>query len=163
MLVILKQSIPSCSSCTPDLIQTLFSIHSLLVSFLLFIATVVLFRNLKKLSFCMPGPNCSNQIRKKYIMNKIMIYFYTFLRVAKRVTSTTLLIRKYAILICFISWMYLAFLLFLGYHSYVSTNRNTIYMMADRRGAGLNGQKMLYSLNNALGTVEIFDHFVVLR
>ncbi|XP_050361883.1 uncharacterized protein LOC126781104 [Nymphalis io] len=50
-----------------------------------------------------------------------------------------------------------------GYHSYLTTSRNTIYMLADRRGAGLNGQEMLYSLNNALGTVEIFDHFVVLR
>ncbi|XP_064076600.1 uncharacterized protein LOC113394453 [Vanessa tameamea] len=50
-----------------------------------------------------------------------------------------------------------------GYHSYLTTSRDTIYMLADRRGAGLNGQEMLYSLNNALGTVEIFDHFVVLR
>ncbi|CAH2243101.1 jg14397 [Pararge aegeria aegeria] len=50
-----------------------------------------------------------------------------------------------------------------GYHSYLTTSRDTIYMMADRRGAGLNGQEMLYSLNNALGTVEVFDHFVVLR
>ncbi|CAH0726548.1 unnamed protein product, partial [Brenthis ino] len=50
-----------------------------------------------------------------------------------------------------------------GYHSYLTTSRNTIYMMADPRGAGLNGQKVLYSLNNALGTVEIFDHFLILR
>ncbi|XP_068620784.1 uncharacterized protein [Battus philenor] len=50
-----------------------------------------------------------------------------------------------------------------GYHSYLTTSRNTIYMLADGRGAGLNGQDILYSLNNALGTVEIEDHFVILR
>ncbi|CAG5056646.1 unnamed protein product [Parnassius apollo] len=50
-----------------------------------------------------------------------------------------------------------------GYHSYMTTSRNTIYMLADGRGAGLNGQDILYSLNNALGTVEIEDHFVILR
>ncbi|CAG4968445.1 unnamed protein product [Colias eurytheme] len=50
-----------------------------------------------------------------------------------------------------------------GYHSYLTTNRNTIYMLADGRGAGLNGQDILYSLNNALGTVEIEDHSVILK
>ncbi|XP_063617877.1 uncharacterized protein LOC134790840 [Cydia splendana] len=50
-----------------------------------------------------------------------------------------------------------------GYHTYLTTNRNTIYMMADGRGSGLRGQDILYSLNNALGTVEIEDHFVILR
>ncbi|XP_047987143.1 uncharacterized protein LOC125226995 [Leguminivora glycinivorella] len=50
-----------------------------------------------------------------------------------------------------------------GYHTYLTTNRNTIYMLADGRGSGLKGQDILYSLNNALGTVEIEDHFVILR
>ncbi|XP_038216477.1 apoptotic chromatin condensation inducer in the nucleus-like [Zerene cesonia] len=50
-----------------------------------------------------------------------------------------------------------------GYHSYLATSRNTIYMLADGRGAGLNGQDILYSLNNALGTVEVEDHSVILK
>ncbi|XP_052757947.1 uncharacterized protein LOC113516731 [Galleria mellonella] len=50
-----------------------------------------------------------------------------------------------------------------GYHSYITTNHNAIYMIADGRGAGLNGQDILYSLNNRLGTVEIEDHLVILR
>ncbi|XP_063839135.1 uncharacterized protein LOC135088176 [Ostrinia nubilalis] len=50
-----------------------------------------------------------------------------------------------------------------GYHSIVATNHDTIYLLADGRGAGLNGQDILYSLNNALGTVEIEDHFVILK
>ncbi|XP_060806979.1 uncharacterized protein LOC106142992 [Amyelois transitella] len=50
-----------------------------------------------------------------------------------------------------------------GYHSYLATSRNVIYMLADGRGSGLNGQEMLYSLNNALGTVEVEDHLVILR
>ncbi|VVC90329.1 unnamed protein product [Leptidea sinapis] len=50
-----------------------------------------------------------------------------------------------------------------GYHSYLTTSRNTIYMFADGRGSGLKGQDILYSLNNALGTVEVEDHFVILR
>nr|XP_053623584.1 uncharacterized protein LOC128682748 [Plodia interpunctella] len=50
-----------------------------------------------------------------------------------------------------------------GYHSYLATSRNVIYMVADGRGAGLNGQDILYSLNNALGTVEVEDHLVILR
>ncbi|GBP92887.1 Venom dipeptidyl peptidase 4 [Eumeta japonica] len=50
-----------------------------------------------------------------------------------------------------------------GYHSYLTTNKSMIYMMADGRGSGLKGQEILYSLNNALGTVEIEDHLVILR
>ncbi|KAJ0181710.1 hypothetical protein K1T71_002432 [Dendrolimus kikuchii] len=50
-----------------------------------------------------------------------------------------------------------------GYHSYLTTSRNVVYMMADGRGSGLRGQEILYSLNNALGTVEVEDHFVILR
>ncbi|KAI8427635.1 hypothetical protein MSG28_002118 [Choristoneura fumiferana] len=50
-----------------------------------------------------------------------------------------------------------------GYHSYLTTSRNVIYMLADGRGSGLKGQDILYSLNNKLGTVEIEDHFVILR
>ncbi|KAM3962795.1 apoptotic chromatin condensation inducer-like protein [Aphomia sociella] len=50
-----------------------------------------------------------------------------------------------------------------GYHSYIATSRNTIYMLADGRGAGLNGQDILYALNNKLGTVEVEDHLVILR
>ncbi|RVE53280.1 hypothetical protein evm_002113 [Chilo suppressalis] len=50
-----------------------------------------------------------------------------------------------------------------GYHTVLTTNHNTIYLIADGRGAGLNGQDILYSLNNKLGTVEIEDHFVILR
>ncbi|KPJ11944.1 Venom dipeptidyl peptidase 4 [Papilio machaon] len=50
-----------------------------------------------------------------------------------------------------------------GYFSYLTTSRNTIYMLADGRGSGLNGQDILFSLNNALGTVEVEDHFVILR
>ncbi|XP_026324416.1 uncharacterized protein LOC113233504 [Hyposmocoma kahamanoa] len=50
-----------------------------------------------------------------------------------------------------------------GYHSYLATSRNIIYMVADGRGSGLKGQEILYSLNNALGTVEVEDHFVILR
>uniref|UniRef100_A0A2A4JET8 Venom dipeptidyl peptidase 4 n=1 Tax=Heliothis virescens TaxID=7102 RepID=A0A2A4JET8_HELVI len=50
-----------------------------------------------------------------------------------------------------------------GYHSYLTTSRNIIYMLADGRGSGLKGQDILYSLNNALGTVEIEDHFVILK
>ncbi|CAF4768026.1 unnamed protein product [Pieris macdunnoughi] len=50
-----------------------------------------------------------------------------------------------------------------GYHSYLTTSRNTIYMLADGRGAGLNGKDMLFSINNRLGTVEIEDHSVILK
>ncbi|KAF9812073.1 hypothetical protein SFRURICE_021430 [Spodoptera frugiperda] len=50
-----------------------------------------------------------------------------------------------------------------GYHSYLTTSRNIIYMLADGRGSGLKGQDILFSLNNALGTVEVEDHFVILR
>ncbi|KAF9412318.1 hypothetical protein HW555_009156 [Spodoptera exigua] len=50
-----------------------------------------------------------------------------------------------------------------GYHSYLTTSRNVIYMLADGRGSGLKGQDILFSLNNALGTVEVEDHFVILR
>ncbi|CAB3231231.1 unnamed protein product [Arctia plantaginis] len=50
-----------------------------------------------------------------------------------------------------------------GYHSYLTTSRNIIYMFADGRGSGLKGKDLLFSLNNALGTVEIEDHFVILR
>ncbi|CAK1549747.1 unnamed protein product [Leptosia nina] len=49
-----------------------------------------------------------------------------------------------------------------GYHSYLTTSRNTIYMLADGRGAGLNGRDILFSINNALGTAEIEDHSVIL-
>jgi hypothetical protein len=45
----------------------------------------------------------------------------------------------------------------------LATNHDTIYLLADGRGAGLNGQDILYSLNNVLGTVEIEDHFVILK
>lgn len=50
-----------------------------------------------------------------------------------------------------------------GYQSYLTTSRNIIYMFADGRGSGLKGQDILYSLNNKLGTVEVDDHFVILR
>ncbi|XP_075991769.1 uncharacterized protein LOC142987103 [Anticarsia gemmatalis] len=50
-----------------------------------------------------------------------------------------------------------------GYHSYLTTSRNIIYMLADGRGSGLKGQDILFSLNNALGTVEIEDHSVILK
>ncbi|KAJ2944624.1 hypothetical protein O0L34_g3977 [Tuta absoluta] len=50
-----------------------------------------------------------------------------------------------------------------GYHTYMATSRNIIYMQADGRGSGLKGQDMLFALNNALGSVEIEDHFVILR
>lgn len=50
-----------------------------------------------------------------------------------------------------------------GYHSYLTTNRNIVYLLADGRGSGLKGQDILYSLNNALGTVEIEDHLVITR
>ncbi|KAJ8729568.1 hypothetical protein PYW08_001149 [Mythimna loreyi] len=50
-----------------------------------------------------------------------------------------------------------------GYHAYLTTSRNIIYMLADGRGSGLKGQEMLYALNNKLGTVEVEDHFVILK
>ncbi|XP_059059446.1 uncharacterized protein LOC131852737 [Achroia grisella] len=50
-----------------------------------------------------------------------------------------------------------------GYHTYITTNHDAVYMLADGRGAGLNGQDILYSLNNKLGTVEVEDHLVILR
>ncbi|KAL4715115.1 hypothetical protein ACJJTC_012162 [Scirpophaga incertulas] len=51
----------------------------------------------------------------------------------------------------------------LNYDAVLATNHDTIVLLADGRGAGLNGQEILFSVNNALGTVEIEDHIVILR
>ncbi|XP_018327764.1 venom dipeptidyl peptidase 4 isoform X2 [Agrilus planipennis] len=47
--------------------------------------------------------------------------------------------------------------------SYLASNKSIIYAMIDGRGSGLKGDKMLFSLYRALGTVEVSDQINVTR
>lgn len=50
-----------------------------------------------------------------------------------------------------------------GYDSYLVTSHKVIYCLIDGRGTGYKGDKMLFEVNNRLGTVEIEDVGVVTR
>ncbi|XP_063236970.1 venom dipeptidyl peptidase 4-like [Bacillus rossius redtenbacheri] len=51
----------------------------------------------------------------------------------------------------------------LSFGTYLATNRSVIYGLVDGRGSGLRGNKLLFQLNNRLGTVEIQDQISVTR
>nr|CAD7394589.1 unnamed protein product [Timema cristinae] len=51
----------------------------------------------------------------------------------------------------------------LSFGTYLATNRSIIYGLIDGRGSGLRGNKLLFSLNRKLGTVEIEDQIAVTR
>lgn len=51
----------------------------------------------------------------------------------------------------------------LGYKQFLITSRNVIYCQIDGRGSGNKGKKMLFEINNRLGTVEIEDQIEVTR
>nr|CAD7585497.1 unnamed protein product [Timema genevievae] len=51
----------------------------------------------------------------------------------------------------------------LSFGTYLATNRSIIYGLIDGRGSGLRGNRLLFSLNRKLGTVEIEDQIAVTR
>lgn len=52
---------------------------------------------------------------------------------------------------------------FVGYQTFMSTNRSVIYCLIEGRGSGLKGKDMLFTINNRLGTDEVDDVIDVTR
>lgn len=51
----------------------------------------------------------------------------------------------------------------LDWGSYLSANKSIIYAMIDARGSGLKGDKMLFEIFRAIGTVEVEDQINITK
>lgn len=51
----------------------------------------------------------------------------------------------------------------IGFQHYLITSRNIIYCMIDGRGSSHSGTEQMFTVNNALGTVEIEDQITVTK
>lgn len=50
-----------------------------------------------------------------------------------------------------------------GYQTYQTSAKDIIYVEIDGRGAGQNGNDMMFSVNNRLGTYEVEDQLTVTK